>query len=204
MSDMCYAERRRHTEQRFSEMQPVNEPTELHSSPSGKYSLEIIEYTSGPESWNYSRGVVRHTDSQKIIADVKRNLAGFWFAWVLRPDGEYLLCGEDYQGYNVIDVKEGTNTLTFPIEAYKGMGFCWGSAYPSPTGQLLAVEGCYWGGPNEIVIYDFSNPSCSPLPELARAEETLQARGWLSDSEFEFTVEDGDATRTTTLKTGGA
>ena len=115
-----------------------------------------------------------------------------------------LFRSEDYQGYNVIDVKEGTNTLTFPIEAYKGMGFCWGSAYPSPTGQLLAVEGCYWGGPNEIVIYDFSNPSCSPLPELARAEETLQARGWLSDSEFEFTVEDGDATRTTTLKTGGA
>ena len=204
MSDISYAEWRIHTEQRFAEMQPINEPAEQHRSPSGKYSLEIVEYTSGPESWNYSRGLVRQAESQKIIADIKRNLAGFWFAWVLRPDGEYLLCGEDYQGYNVIDFKNETNTLTFPPEAYEGRGFCWGSAYPSPAGQLLAVEGCYWGGPNEIVILDFSNPSRSPLPELARAEETLQVKGWLSDSEFEFTVEDGEAVRTTSWKVGGA
>lgn len=204
MSDMGYAEWRQHTEQRFSGMRPVDKPTELHSSPSGEYSLEIIEYTSGPESWNYSRGMVRQAESQRIIADVKRNLAGFWFAWVLRPDGEYLLCGEDYQGYNVIDLNRGVNSLTFPLEAYKGRGFCWGSVYPSPTGQLIAVEGCYWGSSNDVVIYDFSDPCRSPLPELARVEEVLQAKGWLSDSEFEFTVEDGDATRSSTWKVGGA
>jgi hypothetical protein len=202
MNNPSYAEWRQHIEKRFSEMQPIGEPSDIHHSPSGTYSLEIIQYTSGPESWNYSRGLVRHNASKKVIADVKRNLAGFWFAWVLRPDGEYLLCGEDYQGYNVLDLGRGVNALTFPVEAYKGLGFCWGSAHPSPTTQLLAVEGCYWGGPNEIVIFDFSEACRSPLPEIARIEETLQAKGWLSDSEFEFTVEDGQESRSVIWKAG--
>ncbi len=200
MSDTNYAEWRSHTEKRFSEMSPTDKPPEIHISPSGNYSLEIIEYTEGPQSWNYSRGIVRDIASQKIIADVKRNLAGFWFAWVLRPDGEYLLCGEDYQGYNVIDLAREINALTFPVEAYKGLGFCWGGVYPSPTGQVLAVEGCYWGGPYDIAIYDFSDPCRSPLPEIMRVEDVFEAKGWLSESEFEFTVEDGDVTRSVVLK----
>jgi hypothetical protein len=118
----------------------------------------------------------------------------------LRPDGEYLLCGEDYQGYNVIDLKREVNELTFPPEAYEGQGFCWGAAYPSPTGQLIAVDGCYWGGPNEVVIFDFAVPCLSPLPELTRIEDTLNVKGWLNDTEFEFTVADGDAGRTTIWK----
>ena len=184
-----YAQYREHTEQRFLTMEPVPGIADIHLSPSGAYALEVAEYTAGPSSWNYSRGLVREVASGRLLADVKRNLAGFWFTWVLRADGEYLLCGEDYQGYNVIDLARAKNVLTFPPEAYKGQGFCWGTAYPSPSGQLLAVEGCYWGGPNDLVVYDFSEPLRSPLPEVARLEEILQAKSWLSDREFAYTVE---------------
>ena len=76
MSDSNYAEWRSHTEKRFSQMSPTDTPPEMYISPSGNYSLEIIEYTEGPQSWNFSRGLVRDTVSQKVIADVKRNLAG--------------------------------------------------------------------------------------------------------------------------------
>lgn len=176
-------------------MAPVSGSRELHTSPSGDYSLEITEYTSGPESWNYSRGRVQEVASGSLIADVKRNLAGFWFAWVLREDGEYLLCGEDYQGYNVIDLRRGRNVLTFPPEAFKGQGFCWGTARPSPHGRVLAVEGCYWGGPNELVFYDFTEPLRSPLPEIARIDEILRAESWLDDGHFAYVVEEGSSTR---------
>jgi hypothetical protein len=170
-------------------MEPVPGTADVHPSPSGAYALEIFAYTAGPGTWNYSRGLVREVASDRLLADVRRNLAGFWFAWVLRADGEYLLCGEDYQGYNVIDLAREKNVLTFPNEAYEGQGFCWGAAYPSPSGKLLAVEGCYWAAPSDIVIYDFSEPLRSPLPEVARIEDILQAKFWLSDSEFAYTVE---------------
>ena len=67
-----------------------------------------------------------------------------------------------------------------------------------PRAGVLSLFATTDGGPNEVAIFDFSEPCRSPLPELARIEETLQAKGWLSDSEFEFTVEDGEATRAVT------
>lgn len=135
-----------------------------------------------------------------VVADVKRNYGIFWFAWVQRGDREYLLCGEDYQGYNVIDLNFGPNVLTFPHEAYKGMGFCWTAAYPSPTGDTIAVEGCYWACPYELVFYDFTNPSRSPLPELFRVEDLERAEGWVSDHEFRFTVGEGASQRSETWR----
>lgn len=171
-------------------MRPTSDSASVHTSPSGKYTLEIVEYTEGPQSWNYSRGTVRQNDSGELIADVKRNLGNFWFCWVLRSDGEYLLCGEDYQGYNIIDLAGKQTVLTFPPEAYEGGGFCWVSVHPSPSGSLLAVEGCYWGGSNELVIYDFSNPTRSPLRELFRVDYLADAGSWQSD--FEFTYSEGE------------
>jgi hypothetical protein len=86
-------------------------------------------------------------DSQEIIADIKRNHALFWRSWVLQGDNEYLLCGEDYQGYNVIalnGVNCGRNVFTFPPEAVDGRGFSWTAVKPSTDGKTLAVDGCYW------------------------------------------------------------
>jgi hypothetical protein len=194
MRDSQYIEWRSEIEARFSSMRPVPEPTEVHTSPSGEYSLEVIEYTSAPESWNYTRGVVRHRETQEVIADIRRNYGIFWHAWVQQKDRQFLLCGEDYQGYNVIDLSTGTNTFTFPLEAYKGTGFCWAAVHPSPSGELLAVEGCYWACPYEIVIYDFKNPSLSPLPELFRAEDLDQVLGWQPNEELQYTVGDGKKT----------
>jgi len=171
-------------------MKPIAESISTHTSPSGNYTLEVIEYTEGPQSWNYSRGIVRQSNSGEVIADVRRNLGGFMFCWVLRPDGEYLLCGEDYQGYNVIELASRRNVLMFPAEAYDGRGFCWASVHPSPSGSLLAVDGCHWAGPNELVIYDFSIPTRSPLPELFRVEYLGDMGSW--QSEVEFTYSEGE------------
>jgi hypothetical protein len=188
-----YTEWREHTEQRFTTLSLVSGSTEHYVSPSGRFALDVSVYSAGEGSWNYSRGVLKDAISSKVIADIKRNYAMFWYCWVMQEQDEYLICGEDYQGYNVINLNNGTNLLTFPPEALKGMGFCWAAVHPSPDGKILAVEGCYWGSSYELVFVDFSDPMKSPLPELKRFANLDTVEKWISHSEFRFTAyEDED------------
>jgi hypothetical protein len=87
-------------------------------SPSGRYRLDVDEYRVGPQRGYYSRGIVRRVAGDSVLADVKRNY-DFWHAWVPRhPSGdEYLLCGEDYQGYTVINLDRGVVANHLPPEA---------------------------------------------------------------------------------------
>jgi hypothetical protein len=160
-------------------------------SPSRKFSLQTSIWTGSDSRWDYSRGIVRRLDSQEIIADIKRNHALFWHSWVLQGDNEYLLCGEDYQGYNVIalnGVNCGRNMFTFPPEAVDGRGFCWTAVKASPDGKTLAVDGCYWACESELVLVDFSNPLQSPLPEKARHVHLKSLGNWIDNEQIEFTV----------------
>ncbi len=112
------------------------------------------------------------------------------------PDGqEFLLCGEDYQGYNVIDLERGENKVFFPAEGFDGHGFCWTQVHPSPDGLVLAVEGCYWACPYALVLYDFCNPSKLPLPELARLEEYYDVIGWRDNDTLEYSQGESSAER---------
>ncbi len=191
--DERYLEKRKGIEQFFI---PENRITDLGKrviSPSGRYELETYCYSTGPKSWNYSRGIVKRLSDNKIIADVKRNYGHFWHAWVEHANGnEYLLCGEDYQGYSVINLTEETYDVFFPESGYRGFGFCWVEVHPSPDGLVLAVDGCYWACPYEIVFFDFSNPSVLPLPEIERCEGvTDPVIGWTDNDTFAFTVSYG-------------
>ncbi len=190
-SERSYLEWRAEILAKFAEKSLVEDSVCIHLSPSGRYRLETSRYSSEPAGWDYSRGVVTDTAKGRLIADIKRNHAGFWFAWVLQEDDqEFLLCGEDYQGYNVIDLRRATNTLTFSQEAFDGRGFCWYAARPSADGKTLAVEGCYWACPSELIVFDFSDPSLSPLPELHRVEDLGVAEGWISTNEFRYTIDE--------------
>ena len=81
----------------------------------------------------------------------------------------------------------------FPEEAYNGGGFCWAAAYPSPDCSLLAVDGCYWGAPYEVVLYEGGRKR---YDELSKEEQEALDRNWSElDSRREvlrFTVPDGD------------
>jgi hypothetical protein len=134
-------------------------------SPSGKYSLTVESYGTGEGHWNYTRGLVKGTD--KLIADVVRNYSSFWYAFSQHSNGsEYLLCGEDYQGQTIINLDTGKRIDYLPEEAKKGHGFCWVTVHPSPDSKYLAVEGCVWACPYEIIIYDFSDPEILPYHQV--------------------------------------
>lgn len=188
--DGQYLEKRKAMEQFFVPENKIADSGKTVISPSGKYELEICCYATGPKSWEYSRGIVRRLSDNKVIADVKRNYGHFWHAWVEHPNGnEYVLCGEDYQGYSVVNLTEETYNVFFPEEGYKGFGFCWTAVYPSPDGLVLAVDGCYWACPYEIVFFDFSNPVILPLPEIERCDGvTDPVIGWVDNDTFVFSV----------------
>lgn len=156
-------------------------------SPCGKYCLEICEYSTGQNTWNYSRGIVTSTHDGLLIADIKRNYGIFWYGWVQHSNGnDYLLCGEDYQGYSVINLSTATSTVYFPDTGFEGTGFCWAAVYSSPDSQMLAVDGCYWACPYELVFYDLRNPEQLPLPEIARFDNLAECQGWIANDTFAF------------------
>lgn len=153
---------------------PCNEIGEkaTHVSPSGKFELTIRKYETGSGTWAYSRGTIKRLSDGKIMADVKRNYSAFWHVFVLHPNGkEYMLCGEDYQGYNVVDLSAGKMIFNLNPNADKGFGFCWAAVTPAPDGLTLAVDGCYWACPYEIHMVDFSEPEKLPLPILHEFHE---------------------------------
>lgn len=136
-------------------------------SPSGKYSLTIEHYKTKDGCWNYTRGVVKEGDN--LITNVDRNYHHFWYHFVQHSNGyEYLLCGEDYQGYSIINLNTGIRIDYLPKEAKQGFGFCWVDVNTSPDTKYLAVEGCYWACPYEILILDFSDPERFPYKIIDR------------------------------------
>lgn len=171
--------------QQFFDPKNIEGESQIHHSPSKDFSLSIERYKTGENTWSYTRGIVTDTKSGKIIADIKRNYSHFWHAWSQHHNGnEYLLCGEDYQGQTVVNLTKGTVTNYFPEEGFKGAGFCWTAAYPSPDSRILAVEGCYWACPYEVVFFDFTDPDHLPYKELKRVWDIGKVKGWNDDGTF--------------------
>lgn len=148
-------------------------------SPSGLYTLEVESYTTGKGSWNFTQGIVKEKASGEILFRIRRNYSSFWHAFVRHPNRcEYLLCGRDYQGYTVANLTRRTERTILTGAALQGWGWCWADCAPSPDGTMLAVEGCCWACPYDLLIFDFSNPEALPLPELA----TLPLEGEWDDN----------------------
>lgn len=188
--DERYIERRKKIEQTFIPENKVADSKKIIVSPSGVFQFEFHRYSKGPKTWEYSRAIVTRISDGNIIADIKRNYSHFWHTWVKHPNGnEYLLCGEDYQGYSVVNLTTGNYHVYFPETGYKGAGFCWTAVYPSPDGLVLAVDGCYWACPYDLVLYDFREPEKLPYPEIARFDNLDDSDGWLDNDTFVLSQE---------------
>ena len=180
-----YEKMRTEFEDKFREYIEVPESRKSFVSESGKYELVQSSYSRGAKFWDYSRGTIINKETGNKIYDVKRNLGYFWHLWVSHGNGnEYLLCGEDYQGYLVINLTKEIVNVHFPKEGYSGRGFCWANVIPSPDRKTLAVEGCYWASTYELVLFEFNNPDTLPLKELRRVQGHEQSIGWKSNKIF--------------------
>lgn len=130
-----------------------------HISPSGQFKLVITPYTTEKGSWNYTQGLVYKTGDSIPFAEVQRNYSCFPFCFIEdHPKGNFLICGEDYQGQTVIDLNAGKRKDFLPDQAKLGAGFCWSSYEYYPDQKTLLVDGCIWACPYEYRFYDFSDP----------------------------------------------
>jgi hypothetical protein len=143
---------------------------EVVDSPSGKYMLAVFELQAADSGWNYSMGVVSLKSGAKICV-VERNYGAFPYSWAeSHPNGhDYLICGEDYQGQTIVELDTGRRVDHLPQDAESGTGFCWAAHYVSSNRRYLAVDGCIWACPYELVIFDFTDPMALPYTELYRA-----------------------------------
>jgi hypothetical protein len=136
----------------------------------GDYTLQISSYKIGEHYWNYTKGtVLKHGE---VITEVKRNYSAFPYLFVHHKNGnDYLLCGEDYQGYTIVNLTTKQTKIYAPGSMLNGAGFCWADIHGyDEDDDTLMVEGCYWACPYEYVTYDFSNPDELPLPEISRVD----------------------------------
>lgn len=183
-----YQELRLEIEAMFKPQHLVPNEREELLSPSGNFVLAVDTYSKSAGTWSYSRGLVRRIGDDKVLADIKRNIDHFFHSWVQHSNGsEYLICGEDYQGQTVINLTTGKKNVFFPESGYEGGGFCWTAAWQSPDSTLLAVEGCYWACPYEVVFFDFTKPDSLPYKELLRVDDLDNCEGWLDGNIFRMT-----------------
>jgi len=144
-------------------------------SPSSKYTLWIYRYRT---KRNYGdRSLCEIRVNNKKLMTIPRNYHHFPFTFVEDhpiTHHDYLICGEDYQGYTIVDLTIGEKANFLPQSAKQGWGFCWTDHQFDRENNILHVEGCYWACPYEQVEYDFSDPMRLPLPELSRRYEEEQ------------------------------
>ena len=160
---------------------------EIHPSPSGKYTLEVIDYNSPKGRINCCQGIVKHGDS--AITVVNRNYSAFPFAWAEQHANghDYLICGEHYMGQTIIELDTGERRDYLPERE----GFCWASYSVSLNRLFVAVHGCFWACPYQATIFDFSEPLALPHRKVWELDAVAAARDvrkftWNNDNSLEF------------------
>lgn len=134
-------------------------------SPSGKYSLETTPYEIKKGGWDYCEGKIYNNIDDEYLISVYRNYGHFPYTWLEgHPKGDFLICGEDYQGITIVDLIKGRNYSWINDSAEKGNGFCSSSFYISPEMNKIAICGCFWGGPYEILFMEFPKNDPTDLP----------------------------------------
>lgn len=166
-----YLKKREEIEKIFKEYLPIEKESEEFISPSGNYKLITIPYRTDKGHWDYTKGIIIDLKTEVIVFEVLRNYSSFWYKWIEHQNGkEYLLCGEDYQGYTVLDLAGEEQYTCFDKGGFDGFGFCWIEVKEyNKELNTIKVESCYWGlSCNDIVEYDFSNPEEVPYVEISR------------------------------------
>ncbi len=162
-----------------NEIEDIRKDIDLYFDVDNKIGKEMIEYS---ESGNYFIKVNNYIQSDKkrnwTVSKIKIYKSGnsnyefefisdsedtiYTHTWVEKDGIEYLFYPEAKGAQSVYDTKS-KNFFSF---YNNNEDFIWVSIYPSPKGDKIAVEGCYWACPYELRIYDISNIQKLPYPVI--------------------------------------
>jgi hypothetical protein len=133
-------------------------------SPSKTFRLDTVEYKQDKAdvNWDVTKIVIYDQGINQIIFEFFVNDSSFFYGWINKDNTEFLICAEDiFGGQTVIDLTNRKMSSYSP-----GVdGFIWRNFQLSQDGKTLATIGCFWACPNEIKLYDFTNPMNLPLSE---------------------------------------
>jgi hypothetical protein len=178
----------RNFELSFIQEQYKTDEIERILSPDGLYQLTIEHFThyEGHIRYSHTLGIITSNIDSEYRVEIKRNMGHFMYKWVKKDNTSYLICGQDYQGYSIVDLEDGTIFDFVPEEAYEGHGFCWAAIHYSDITDVLVVEGCIWACEYEIVFYDFSKPLELPYKELKRVSPYEKIIGWKEKGFYDY------------------
>lgn len=159
------------------------------TSPSGRYQLAIDDLAQT------SRGIVTRLSDGAIVCDLTRNFDTFHHTFVVKGDREYLIAGRSYMSQTIVDLDRGAEYEP-PGDQEDGGAFIWVSAFLSPGGNTLAVDGCIWACPYEVRFFDFTNPAAGwpalPIREREYLESGALRPIWLDARTIEVHQHDRD------------
>ena len=105
--------------------------------------------------------------------------------WMIKDGTEYLFLPEATGGQSVYDTKLKQLHSFYSDEE----PFIWLKLCPSPDGNKLAVEGCYWACPNELRIYDISEIAKLPYPLIhqeTKFDQNCEIEKWQNNHQLIF------------------
>ena len=91
---------------------------------------------------------------------------------ISHSDGNmYFVFDEDLYGYSVLNLESLQCMHYIPAESYGKYPeefketFIWCEYFYNPENDLLAVDGCFWACPGDVIVLDFKDPMTPVEPE---------------------------------------
>jgi|GEM_PF-1439515 len=139
----------------FDETAKIVGTDEYALSEYGIYYYETQQYrqTDQNRSWVVTKIQIGYLEKDGYFFEYLTDNEDTCSLWIYENKKHYLLLPEFQRGQSVFDVEE---QMLYSFYS-KDDPFIWTSIFISPDKTKLAVTGCYWACPFEIVVYDCMN-----------------------------------------------
>ena len=102
----------------------------------------------------------KNTDGHSRMASIIHHADGY----------TYFVFDEDLYGYSVLNLDSLQCMHFIPAESYGTYPdefketFIWCNCFYNPENNLLAVDGCFWACPGDVIVLDFKDPMTAVEP----------------------------------------
>ena len=102
----------------------------------------------------------KNTDGHSRMASIIHHADGY----------TYFVFDEDLYGYSVLNLDSLQCMHFIPAESYGTYldefkeTFIWCDCFYNPENNLLAVDGCFWACPGDVIVLDFKDPMTAVEP----------------------------------------
>jgi hypothetical protein len=189
-------EKRKEINKYFDPNLKIKDSEQVLLSPTNKYRIETAEFHQKKSNlnWDVTKVDIFDNDSNDKLFSLIINHDLFSHIWLTKNDLEYLVCSEDiYGGQTVIELTSRKLSSYSP----GSNGFIATDYYLSPDKNVLAVQGCIWGGPYYLKIFRFDDPLDLPLQAIAEVDipkgcnENIK---WLDNETLKFQTKENEET----------